>query len=89
MIDQFLMLVWSAQYRLSTRSYYFVFYYLDYTVPDTCSDHPGYFGELCTYKCHCQNEAQCDRYTGECPDNQCEEGWGGGDCQQGIFNDDI
>ena len=52
-------------------------------VPDTCLEHPGFYGELCNYQCHCLDGAQCDRLTGECPGYRCEDGWGGEDCQQG------
>ncbi|KAK3592251.1 hypothetical protein CHS0354_027125 [Potamilus streckersoni] len=39
------------------------------------------FGPLCEYLCHC-GAYQCDRETGECPQNvECDTGWMGSGCQ--------
>ncbi|XP_071501786.1 uncharacterized protein [Diadema antillarum] len=39
------------------------------TVPDVCD--VGYYGPDCTDKCHCLNDAPCDKITGECPNQLC------------------
>ncbi|KAK3606325.1 hypothetical protein CHS0354_041959 [Potamilus streckersoni] len=40
------------------------------------------FGPECMYICHCMDDIQCDRETGECP-NGCAAGWTGPLCQYG------
>ena len=42
-------------------------------VPDTCER--GYYGPLCTAKCHCANDSACIKLTGECPQRECAEGY--------------
>ncbi|XP_070543336.1 polycystin family receptor for egg jelly-like isoform X3 [Ptychodera flava] len=53
-------------------------------MPLNCND--GFFGELCTYKCHCKDGAPCHRETGVCPNGECAPRWsdstGTGRCQQ-------
>ncbi|XP_030836637.1 uncharacterized protein LOC100892979 [Strongylocentrotus purpuratus] len=39
----------------------------------------GMFGAGCSESCHCV--ASCDRFTGQCSDGQCEDGWSGSNCQ--------
>ena len=51
-------------------------------VPPSCPE--GFFGEICSYKCHCKDEAICNKDTGKCSTGPCAEGWGGDDCQQGL-----
>ena len=43
----------------------------------------GYFGEICQYRCHCEDDADCNKNTGRCPNGRCAIGWAGSDCQQG------
>ncbi|XP_071501787.1 uncharacterized protein [Diadema antillarum] len=38
-------------------------------IPDVCN--VGYYGPNCTDKCHCLNDAPCDKTTGECPNRDC------------------
>ena len=45
-----------------------------------CDD--GYYGN-CTSKCHCRNGIVCDKPTGICQDNQCDQGWMGSTCSNG------
>jgi hypothetical protein len=45
-----------------------------------CDD--GYYGN-CTSKCHCRNGIVCEKPTGICPDNQCDQGWMGSTCSNG------
>lgn len=44
-----------------------------------CDD--GYFGD-CASICHCRTGI-CEKTTGMCPNNQCDEGWMGSTCSQG------
>ncbi|XP_071483947.1 uncharacterized protein [Diadema antillarum] len=39
------------------------------------------FGAGCDQMCHCNETASCDRFTGECSDGECAEGWSGTNCQ--------
>ena len=48
--------------------------------PD-CPD--GYFGVACGTPCNCRDA--CDDVTGECPGQNCMEGWTGSDCQTGEW----
>jgi hypothetical protein len=45
-----------------------------------CDD--GYYGN-CVSQCHCRNGIVCDKPTGICPDNQCDQGWMGSTCSNG------
>lgn len=48
-----------------------------------CSD--GFYGNECTETCgNCFMNAVCDKVTGQCP-GQCESGWQGSLCKQGLF----
>ncbi|XP_071501791.1 laminin subunit alpha-2-like [Diadema antillarum] len=38
-------------------------------IPNDCD--VGYYGPNCTDKCHCLNDAPCDKITGECPNREC------------------
>ncbi|XP_070563322.1 tyrosine-protein kinase receptor Tie-1-like [Ptychodera flava] len=51
-------------------------------VPDSCP--VGFYGELCNYKCHCKDNAACDKLTGMCSNGECAPGWINvfADCQQ-------
>ncbi|XP_052256588.1 uncharacterized protein LOC127861905 isoform X3 [Dreissena polymorpha] len=43
----------------------------------TCS---GYFGNMCSHQCHCNNRTEvCDPYNGTCVSG-CLEGWSGSNC---------
>ena len=53
----------------------------------TCSK--GYFGAQCEFECHCHDEGECDQVTGECRNQMCAYGWGGSDCQQGMYAQHI
>ena len=44
-----------------------------------CDD--GYFGD-CASMCHCRTE-KCQKTTGICSNDQCDEGWMGNTCFQG------
>ena len=35
----------------------------------------GYYGSDCTDKCHCLNDAACNKTTGECPLRECAAGY--------------
>ncbi|XP_063962369.1 receptor-type tyrosine-protein phosphatase mu-like [Lytechinus pictus] len=39
----------------------------------------GTYGAGCSETCHCLSS--CDRFTGQCSDGQCQEGWSGSNCQ--------
>lgn len=43
----------------------------------------GRFGDKCQSNCHCDEDANCDSVTGECPDNVCAPGWKGNTCSEG------
>ncbi|XP_077864925.1 uncharacterized protein LOC102807930 [Saccoglossus kowalevskii] len=54
-------------------------------IPSSCQD--GFYGELCNYNCHCENNAACNKNTGVCPNGDCAPGWINldtidSDCQQ-------
>ncbi|XP_070550729.1 uncharacterized protein [Ptychodera flava] len=51
-------------------------------IPDSCP--VGFYGELCNYKCHCKDNAACDKATGTCSNGECAPGWINvlTDCQQ-------
>ena len=52
---------------------------LTFAVPDCTIS--GTFGPGCLTDCHCRG--QCDVISGTCS-TQCEDGWMGDDCQQGM-----
>ncbi|GFO23041.1 multiple epidermal growth factor-like domains protein 6 [Plakobranchus ocellatus] len=50
-----------------------------YMHSQTCSQ-AGWFGNNCEFQCHCANNTECDRITGDCS-NGCEPQWFGPACQ--------
>ncbi|XP_070562429.1 protein sidekick-2-like [Ptychodera flava] len=52
-------------------------------IPTACPT--GFYGEVCNYKCHCENKGPCDKTSGVCSNNKCAAGWINTDipdCQQ-------
>jgi hypothetical protein len=47
---------------------------------------PNTYSFMCSKKCHCKNNVQCDDITGMCPRRECADGWTGDDCQCNFFN---
>ena len=45
-----------------------------FSEPDTCP--VGYFGDLCSYRCHCSDATGCDKMTGVCNSGSCTDGLG-------------
>jgi len=43
----------------------------------------GTFGIQCALECHCENDVNCNRFSGVCPRGQCAHGWLGTSCQTG------
>ena len=45
--------------------------------------HDNYFGKMCNQTCHCKDGALCNKDKGQCPEDECEAGYKGVDCQEG------
>ena len=44
----------------------------------------GYFGDGCSFECHCDGGASCDPTSGRCHNDKCASGWRGQNCSLGI-----
>ncbi|XP_071485098.1 uncharacterized protein [Diadema antillarum] len=64
-------------------------------IPDVCD--AGYYGVQCVNKCHCENDASCDKNTGECPQRRCAAGYRvesgqihcSSECQDGFYGENC